>query len=131
MAEIHGKGGQVKSGANKVASIDTWSLSVDAEMADISEYGDDDRAFLPGLRNATGSISGSYHSTDVYQNAITNQFSSTGTISALTLHLMTSTSTGFTGSAYLTNLSINSDISDKVGFSANVQFSGGVHRSTI
>lgn len=131
MAEIHGKGGHVQNGANTIAAIDSWSLSVDSEVADISAYGDDDRRFLAGLRNATGSISGTYHSTDTYQSALVGQFCSTGTIAALTLHLMTSTSTGFTGSAYMTNVSINSDISDKVGFSANVQFSGGVHRSTI
>ena len=134
MAEIHGKDGAVMSGGSAVASIDSWTLTVDAEMADISAYGDDDRKFLPGVRNASGSLSGTYNSTNAVQLAIQNQFSSTGTVTSTTVVLLTNNTVGATrgwkGTAYFTNVSINSDISDKVGFSANVQFTGGVSRYT-
>lgn len=141
MAEIHGKGGEVRLGANTVASIDSWTLTVDAEVADISAYGDKDRRFLNGLRNATASISGSYNypsTGSTGQDVLQDQFSSTGTIAALALHLITDTGStaassveGWSGDAYFTNISINSDIGDKVSFSGNAQFSGGVHRSTL
>lgn len=134
MAEIHGKDGAVMSGGSAVASIDSWTLSVDLEVADISSYGNNDRRFLAGLRNATGSVSGTYNSTNATQLAIQNQFSSTGTVASTTVVLLTNNTTGskrgFKGTAYFTNVSVNSDISDKVGFSANVQFTGGVARYT-
>lgn len=141
MAEMHGKGGQVRAGTDTVASIDSWTLTVDAEVADISSYGDSDRKFLPGLRNATASISGTYNynsTGSTGQEEIQDQFSSTATLASYTLHLITDTGStaassvlGWTGTAYFTNMSINSDISDKVSFSANAQFSGGVHVSTL
>lgn len=136
MAEIHGKGGLVMVGSDTVASIDSWTLTVDAEMADITAFGDDDRKFLPGLRNATASISGSYNHTtsSTGQDDIQDEFSSTGTVSSYLLKLLTINTTaatsGFVGTAYFTNLSIGDDIGDKVTFSANAQFSGGVKRGT-
>jgi len=132
MAEIHGKDGAVMSGGSAVASIDSWTLTVDIETADKTAYGDTDRKFLAGLRSASGSISGTYNSTNTVQLAVQNQFSSTGTVAATTVVLLTNNTTGakagWKGTAYFSNVSINSDISDKVGFSANVQFSGGVSR---
>ena len=130
MAEIHGKDGAVMSGGSEVASIDSFTLNVDIETADITAYGNNDRRFLGGIRNASGSISGTFHSTDAAQVAVRNQFSSTGTVASTTVVLLTNNTTGskagYKGTAYFTNMSLGSDIGDKVSFSANVQFSGGV-----
>ena len=130
MATIHGKDGAVMSGGSEVATIDNFTLTVDIENADVSSYGADDRAFIGGMRNASGSFSGSFNTTDAAQTAIRGQFSSTGTVAATTVVLLTNNATGskagYTGTAYFTNLSINSDVGDKLGFSANVQFTGGV-----
>jgi hypothetical protein len=65
----HGKGGYLSlsdtAGTTFVLSsgLNDCSLQTAADMADVTTFGDNDRVYVPGLRNHTGSFSGLMAST--------------------------------------------------------------------
>ena len=133
MAATAGKDGSVIFGGDTMAFVDSWTLSSSADVYDTSSFGDNDRTFIAGIRNATGTISGTFDNSDTAQAAIVDQMVSGGTIAAteLTLRVDDSAPFGFkAASALLTNFEVSSSATDKVSFSATFQISGGFVEST-
>lgn len=67
MAALHGKGGNVKVGANTVAEIDDWTLDVDRDTSETTKFGAGSlpwKAFAAGLVGAVGKFSGRLDMTD-------------------------------------------------------------------
>lgn len=54
MAYYSGKGGSLQLDSATIGRVANWSLSVSAELSDVSKVGDCDRSFEPTARSATG-----------------------------------------------------------------------------
>jgi hypothetical protein len=73
MAILSGRTGKVSydpTGAGgatlvELASINAWTLDASTEMEDVSCFGDANRVYLPGLRDAQGTLGGFFNSTDL------------------------------------------------------------------
>src|SRR5438552_4624947 len=99
MATFAGKGGSVKIGANTVAEIDEWTLTTNADLNEISKFGDAAKSFTPGLYEWNGHFKGRLDMTDTNgQLAIFNQLIA-GTI-LTALHLGVAGTTNFNGNAW-------------------------------
>lgn len=128
----HGKGANLKiynaSGSivNLSSGIDEMSINRKLDLADVTTFGDNDKSYLVGLRDATISFSGNFASThaevlDGIFGHTTNpgfEFSPDGSTAA-GRHLLT-------GTGMLTSLNYGASVGDKVTVSAEFQISGAV-----
>lgn len=64
MANHKGSEGYVKVGANTVAEVRDWSLTISSDTVEDSTMGDSARTYKPTLTSATGSISAYWDETD-------------------------------------------------------------------
>jgi len=64
MANHKGSEGYVKVGANTVAEVRDWSLTISSDTVEDSTMGDSARTFKPTLTSASGSISAYWDETD-------------------------------------------------------------------
>ncbi len=64
MANHKGSEGYVKVGANTVAEVRDWSLTISSDTVEDSIMGDSARTYKPTLTSATGSISAYWDETD-------------------------------------------------------------------
>jgi hypothetical protein len=71
MAIKTGRYGDVKYSPDGVAagvsiiSINAWKLSLKTEYEDVSCFGDENRVYIPGLRDIKGSLSGFWNSAEL------------------------------------------------------------------
>lgn len=128
MSAYLGKDGYVNIGEDKVGYIDSWSLSLGVDTAEVSELGQRAKQFEATTINASGSASGTLDTQDPAQQSLLNMFTDGGTISNVDLHLVLqpgdTTDEEFTGSAVITGIEIGASHADKVTFSFNYQISG-------
>jgi|SRR5690606_11983641 len=127
MAFTHGKNAafSIDNGAGSLTDIsqytDTCSLSDTPELADVTAFGDDGHRFIPGLRNGTFSAGGSFDDASLWT-----------VLTAIAAKTVTSTfeygpagsATGkpkVTGECWLSSLSIEAGVADKVTWSAEFQ----------
>lgn len=135
MAFTHGKDSVFKldNASGSLTDISTYVNNVDfPETADVSEtttLGADNKTYIAGLKDATISLSGLWDATaDAIFGAVVGQsatlsyeYSPEGTASG---------KIKYTGEAILTSYAISSPVGDAVGYSADLQVSGAVTRST-
>jgi len=125
-----GKDGFVKVGSDKVGYIDAWSISFAGDIAETNEMGERAKKFMNTTISASGSASGTLDTSDTAQLALLDMFTSGGELEEVDLHLLleegNSTDEEFTGQAVITGVEIGSSYTDKVTYSFNYQFSGGV-----
>lgn len=125
MAAIAGKGGSAKIGANAIAEVTSWSMDISADMLDSTSLGDSWREFVAGLNGATGSVEVKWDIPNdadgqtALQNAILN-----GT--TVTLNLYVNASNYYSGSAYVSSLSVEDPVEDLVTATFEAQFTGEV-----
>lgn len=128
---VHGKGAVFQvtdtGGAAVVLSsgLDSLTLDRSVETAEVTAFGDDDKLYLSGLRDATFSASGHHASTyhaklnGMLGNSTATSFqyspAGTGTGNAL-----------YTGSAHVTSLSVDVPVGDKVSMSIDFQITGPI-----
>ena len=135
MAFTHGKDSVFKldNSGGSLTDISTYVNNVDfPETADVSEtttLGADNKTYIAGLKDATISLSGLWDATaDAIFGAVVGQ---SATLSYE--YSPEGTATGkikYTGEAILTSYAISSPVGDAVGYSADLQVSGAVTRST-
>ena len=115
MATI-GKDGSVRIAANKIAYMDTWTLTPSIETADITAYGSSfhDRAHT--LKDWTAEMSGTLDRSDTQQDAILDMCSS-GALGNIALRFYTHAASYWSGNGLLTGASVVSSIGDKVTMS--------------
>jgi hypothetical protein len=131
----HGKGALFKMSDSAAATInyssglDDCSLSRQLETAEVTTFGDNDKNYIPGLRDSSFSVSGHWAST--YAKKLD---ASLGWSTLLTwTYWPESTATGslfFTGAGILTGYEVGASVGDKVNLSFSVQCSGAITRST-
>ena len=66
MAAINGQAGSVKTGANTIANMGDWSLTLDADVADITTFGATGswRQKLPTVKQWSAKFTGRFDSAD-------------------------------------------------------------------
>lgn len=117
-------------------TLRTHTLNRDKDLIDITAMGDDDRAFIEGLRNATISISGVWDptATNGPDAALNTIFTSTTTVSWIFNPTGVTTfaagSPGYTASVWCRSYSIDTPYEDAVAWSAELQVDGAITRDT-
>jgi hypothetical protein len=103
MATQYGWQGSVYSGANKVAEITDWDMTVDGSPEEVTAFTDEWQKFAYTIRRANGNVAGFHDHTDTNgQVAIVNQFFDGGTMAVVWLYLYVSGSKGYYGEAVVT-----------------------------
>jgi len=125
-----GKDGSVLIGANTAAHITDWELAVNQDALEKTAFGSGyDREYVAGLRGPVATVNGYYGDTDTAQSALTALIHSTSTPAAVTVVLLTMSTTGakagWTGSA-IPQLTIGAGADALMTISGTFQFTGGV-----
>ena len=125
MAAIAGKDGSAKIGANTIAEVTSWSMDVSADMLDSTSLGDDWREFIAGLNGATASVEVKW---DIPNDANGQTAMQTALLNGttVTLNLYTNASNYYSGTAYISSMSVSDPVDDLVTATLECQFSGAV-----
>jgi len=114
--------------ARSITGVDNVTFTQNGEPAEVTSLGDNAKAFIAGLKDASCSISGSWDVTattgnDVVLGGIVG--GSAGTI----VYSPDGGTTTYTFEAFCTSYEMSSPVADKVSFSADFQQTGGVTRA--
>ena len=120
---IAGKGGKLSIGAEKVSSIESWSLDLGLDTLEITALGDDWKTFISGLKEWSASAEGSFliHTDTNGQTALQNAYLN-GTEVNLRLYL--NATNYYSGNAFISGLSVEDPVDDKISVSFEFQGSG-------
>ena len=127
MAAVMGKDGFISLDGTTVkpAYVDSWTLNTNIDTAEVTAFGDSAKAFVSTLRSWTVTCSATLDRSDAKQLAVINDFESTASSTTMALRLYDTTSY-WSGSAYVTNATVNSQVNDKVTVNFNFQGSGAL-----
>lgn len=129
MAEAHGSNATFSvDGTSISAFTDNVSFSRDVETADITAFGDDDRAYIAGLEGATITASGTYDNTASTGSDAVLHGAFDGSQVAWAYSPDAGTVT-YSGNAFITNYTITAPVGDKVSWSATLVVTGAVARA--
>ena len=129
MATHAGSEGTVKSGANAIAEIRSFSLEETADTIEDTSMGDASRTYLTGLKTFSGSVDVFWDETD------TNGQVSFSVGASVTLAVYpegaTSGDTYYSGTAIVTGRTITSSFDGMVEASFTLQGSGALTAATV
>jgi len=135
MAFVHGKdsyfaiddvGGSLTDISSYVDSVD--GLPGEIELADVTAFGDGGHKNIPGLENASFTVSGHWEPT---VDAIMGpRRSATATFSYGPMGNTTG-AIQYTGECWISNYTVTSEVGDKVSWSADITVDGVVTRGTF
>ena len=129
MATHAGSEGTVKSGANAIAEIRSFSLEESADTIEDTTMGDASRTYLTGLKTFSGSVDVFWDETD------TDGQVSFAVGSSVTLAVYpegdTSGDTYYSGTAIVTGRTITSSFDGMVEASFTLQGSGALTAATV
>jgi predicted secreted protein len=129
MATHAGSEGTVKSGANDIAEIRSFSLEESADTIEDTTMGDTSRTYLTGLKTFSGSVDVFWDETD------TNGQVSFAVGSSVTLAVYpegdTSGDTYYSGTAIVTGRTITSSFDGMVEASFTLQGTGALTAATV
>lgn len=122
---IAGKGGKLGLGAAVVSDISSWSLDLGLDTLDVTSFGDEWKKFISGLKEWSASAEGffSIHTDTDGQKALQDAFLA-GT--EVTLKLNVNNTNFYSGSAYITGLSVEDPVDDTVSVSFEFQGTGAL-----
>lgn len=87
MAVFSGKDGKLQWGNTDVTRVRNWALQSTLDTLEVTDLGDDARAYVPGLKSATGTATIFYHDDDTTLQKILDNIILTGTPSSGVLDL--------------------------------------------
>ena len=129
MATHAGSEGTVKSGANAIAEVRSFSLEESADTIEDTTMGDASRTYLTGLKTFSGSVDVFWDETD------TNGQVSFAVGSSVTLAVYpegdTSGDTYYSGTAIVTGRTITSSFDGMVEASFTLQGTGALAAATV
>ena len=141
MSFVHGKdsvfsvddtGGSLRALSSFVDNVS--GLPGSRDLSEVTAFGDEGVRNIPGLVNATFSISGHWDPTQTTGPDAVLGGLMTGQTAPATFEYgpqgSTSTNIKYTGEAWLTSYTAESSVSDKVSFSAEFQVDGVITRTT-
>ncbi len=129
MATHKGSEGTVKSGANAIAEIRSYTITETADTLEDTTMGDSSRTYLASLKTFTGSIECFWDETDT-NGQLTLDVGSTVTINIYP-EGSTSGDTYYTGSVIITEKSITASFDGMVEASFSFQGTGALSESTV
>ena len=120
---IAGKSGKLNISANVVSNISNWSLDLGLDTLDITALGDEWKKFIAGLKEWSASAEGSYsiHTDTDGQTALQNAYLN-GT--EVELRLFVNATNYYSGNAFISSLSVEDPVDDKVSVSFEFQGTG-------
>ena len=114
MAEVFvkGKDGRVYMNGNTQARVTNWSMSMDAPVEDVSDFGSNGQEYeYTGYANFSGSMSAEMlrdtTATTQELDNVMQQFASGGTLSKSTVRFIESNKSKWSGTVLFTNISKN------------------------
>lgn len=115
------------------AHLDDVGFPRPVETGETTAFGDDDKTYITGLRDATFSLSGHY---DPAAGAVDEHLSGIlGQDVTVTFEYGPGGNAAgdvkYTGEAILTSYEVTSPVGDKVSFTAELQTTGGITRTTF
>lgn len=129
MATHKGSEGTVKSGANAIAEIRSYTITETADVLEDTTMGDTSRTYLASLKTFTGSIDCFWDETD------TNGQLSLDPGSSVTINIYpegsTSGDTYYTGTVLITEKSITASFDGMVEASFSFQGTGALSETTV
>lgn len=122
---LAGRGGSIWVSPNKIAEMTSWSLEMSADTIDTTNFDSNDWGeFLMSFKSWTVSAEGNYKPDDTQgQKALISAYLNSTPVDLL---LKVSNATYFSGKAYVTSLSVETPVDDKVSFSCELQGSGAL-----
>jgi hypothetical protein len=129
MATTKGSEGTVKSGANAIAEIRSYTITETADVLEDTSMGDTSRTYLSSLKTFTGSIDCFWDETDT-NGQLTLDPGSTVTINIYP-EGSTSGDTYYTGSVIITEKSITASFDGMVEASFSFQGTGALSETTV
>lgn len=129
MATTKGSEGTVKSGANAIAEIRSYTITETADTLEDTTMGDTSRTYLASLKTFTGSIDCFWDETDT-NGQLTLDPGSTVTINIFP-EGSTSGDTFYTGSVIITEKSITASYDGMVEASFSFQGTGALSETTV
>jgi hypothetical protein len=129
MATHKGSEGTVKSGANAIAEIRSYTITETADVLEDTTLGDASRTYLASLKTFTGSIECFWDETDT-NGQLTLDVGSTVTINIYP-EGSTSGDTYYTGSVIITEKSITASFDGMVEASFSFQGTGALSETTV
>ncbi|MEA1961279.1 MAG: phage tail tube protein [Bacillota bacterium] len=122
---IAGKSGKLSLGDNTVSDIKDWSLDLGADTIDVTALGDEWKNYIAGLKEWSASAEGSFaiHTDTNGQAALQTAFLN-GSEVALKLYL--NATNYYSGSAYISSLSVEDPVDDAVNVSFEFQGTGAL-----
>ncbi len=129
MATHKGSEGTVKSGANAIAEIRSYTITETADVLEDTSMGDTSRTYLSSLKTFTGSIDCFWDETD------TNGQLTLDPGSSVTINIYpegsTSGDTYYTGTVLITEKSITASFDGMVEASFSFQGTGALSETTV
>jgi len=129
MATHKGSEGTVKSGANAIAEIRSYTITETADTLEDTSMGDSSRTYLASLKTFSGSIECFWDETDT-NGQLTLDPGSTVTINVYP-EGSTSGDTYYTGSVIITEKSITASFDGMVEASFSFQGTGALSETTV
>lgn len=129
MATHTGSEGVIKSGANTVAEVRSYTISETGDTIEDTSMGDSSRTFKAGLKTFTASVEAFWDETD------TNGQGSFDVGSSVTLNVYPEGSSSgdvyYTGSAIVTGKTVNGTFDGMVEASFTLQGTGALSETTV
>jgi predicted secreted protein len=122
---IAGKSGKLGLGANTVVDVSSWSLELGADTLDVTALGDDWKKFIAGLKEWSASAEGFYsvHTDATGQKALQDAYLNSTEVS---LKLFVNATNYYSGSAYISGMSVEDPVDDTVSISFEFQGTGAL-----
>jgi len=122
---LAGKNGKVMISTDIVTEIKNWSLDLDSDTLETTSFGDEWKEYISGLKEWSASSEGSWNiSADTSgQKALQDAYLN-GT--SVTLKLYVDDIHYYSGSAYISSLSIEDPVEDAVNISFEFQGTGAL-----
>ena len=128
---IKGSVVSVRKSTSAFGGVGEYTLTVEASVADITEFGQANRTRTMVLKDWSGDFSGFYDRTDTQQASIVNQFSSSGVLADTTeIRLYDSTGGYWYGAAVLPTWTLRAVTDGVLEVSFTFQGDGALSHST-
>jgi len=117
------------SATSAIANIDSWNIDLAIEAIETTSFGTGTtvtaRTYEPGIKGATGSMSGNYDAASGHQDWLLEVASDT-TVENVEMELYINASHYFSLTATVTGVSIGDTVDGKATFTANFNADGAV-----
>ena len=123
MAAVAGKGGKVMISSDTVGEVKSWSLDISVDMLDDTSLLDSWKSNVSGLKVWSGSVDVSWDISDTAQAAIQTALLAGPTVA---VKLYTNGANYYSGTAYVSSMSVEDPVDDLVTATMGLQGSGAL-----